>query len=289
MKKPALTLTPYIFLITFFTSLTTNSQTPYTPEKLTADDYKRGEMSLSQHTSPLIFRDDVEPNWIDEEHFWYRNNIPEGNEFILVNIEKRTKTPAFDHEKLAKALSRVAGKEYAPFDLPFSYFECAENNKAVIFTIKSVQYTYDTNANQCTPVPAKEKPGRNFSVSPDGKKAAFIRDFNLWVKDLETEKESQLTTDGIEDFGYATNNAGWIKSDKPVLSWSPDSKKIATFQHDGRGVGEMYLVTTNVGQPELEAWKYPLPGDSVIFRVHRVVIHLFNLHVIKPRRQQSND
>ena len=80
--------------------------------------------------------------------------------------------------------------------------------------------------------------------------------------------------DGIEDFGYATNNAGWIKRDDPVVTWSPDSRKLATFQHDGRGVSMMYLVRTQVGEPELEAWRYPLPGDSVIFRVHRVVIDL---------------
>jgi dipeptidyl-peptidase 4 len=115
---------------------------------------------------------------------------------------------------------------------------------------------------------------RNSSVSPDGARAAFIRNHNLWVKDLRSGSETQLTTDGIADFGYATNNAGWVHSDDPVLTWSPDSKKIATFQHDGRGVSDMYLVRTKVGEPELEAWKYPLPGDSVIFRISRVVIDL---------------
>ena len=39
---------------------------------------------------------------------------------------------------------------------------------------------------------------------------------------------------------------------------------IATFQHDARGVGMMPMTTTNVGHPELESWKYPLPGDSLI-------------------------
>lgn len=111
-------------------------------------------------------------------------------------------------------------------------------------------------------------------ISPDGEKAAFIRDYNLWMKMISTGEEIQLTTDGIKDFGYATNNAGWTKSNRPVLNWSPNSKMIATFQHDGRGVGEMYLTTTNVGHPTLEAWKYPLPGDSLIFRVERVVLHV---------------
>ncbi len=101
--------------------------------------------------------------------------------------------------------------------------------------------------------------GNSNAVSPDGKNTVFIRENNLWLKNNEDNKETQLTTDGIEDFGYGTNNAGWTRSDDPVLLWSPDSKKIATFQHDGRGVGEMYLVSTNVGHPKLQAWKYPLP------------------------------
>ena len=53
-----------------------------------------------------------------------------------------------------------------------------------------------------------------------------------------------------------------------MLKWSPDSTKIATFQHDGLGVGEMYLVSTEVGHPRLEAWKYPLPGDAKIFMLY---------------------
>ena len=49
-------------------------------------------------------------------------------------------------------------------------------------------------------------------VSPDKTKAAFIRDYNLWVRDVATGKETQLTTDGVKDYGYATDNAGWTHS-----------------------------------------------------------------------------
>jgi dipeptidyl aminopeptidase/acylaminoacyl peptidase len=109
-------------------------------------------------------------------------------------------------------------------------------------------------------------------LSPDGKRSVFIRDWNLWVRDVASGKETALTTDGMKDFGYATDNAGWTKSDRPIALWSPDSKKIATFQQDQRGVGEMYLVDTRVGHPNLQAWKYPLPGDDVVAMIHRVVI-----------------
>ncbi|MED5376620.1 MAG: prolyl oligopeptidase family serine peptidase, partial [Acidobacteriota bacterium] len=83
-----------------------------------------------------------------------------------------------------------------------------------------------------------------------------------------------------EHYGYATNNAGWVRRDQPVVLWSPDSEKIATFQHDGRFVGEMYLVSTQVGHSELEAWKYPLPGDEHIFMMRRVVIHVDEARVV---------
>jgi len=125
---------------------------------------------------------------------------------------------------------------------------------------------------------------RNFSndvPSPDGKKAVFIRDWNLWVKDIETKKETQLTTDGIKDYGYATDNAGWKHSDRAIVLWSPDSKKIATFRQDQRHVSDMYLVSTNVGAPKLEAWKYPLPVDKDIIRIERVIIEVENTKIIR--------
>lgn len=111
-------------------------------------------------------------------------------------------------------------------------------------------------------------------LSPDGSKAAFIRDWNLWVRDVATNVETQVTTDGVKDYGYATDNAGWVHSDRAILLWSPDSKKIATFRQDQRKTGEMYLVRYQVGHPELLQWKYPLPGDSAITMIERVVVDL---------------
>jgi dipeptidyl-peptidase 4 len=111
-------------------------------------------------------------------------------------------------------------------------------------------------------------------LSPDGKYAAFIRDWNLWIKETGTGKEKALTSDGIENFGYATDNAGWKHSDSPILSWSPDSRKIATFKQDQRHVSNMYLVKTKTGAPELSEWKYPIPGDSDIIRIYRVIIDI---------------
>jgi dipeptidyl-peptidase-4 len=247
---------------------------------LTEEDYLRAEKFLNSHTEPLVFGGSVQPIWVDENTFWYRNTIAEGHEFMLVDVKRKQRERAFDHEKLALALSEAVGKSYEPFKLPFESFKFSEDRNSLIFTVESLKCTYDIRKNQCSTEKA-EKIEENMMVSPDGKLGAFIRDYNLWVRNLKTKEEMQLTTDGVKDFGYATDNAGWIKSDRPVLLWSPDSKKIATFQHDGRGVGEMYLVTTDVGHPKLEAWKYPLPEDKEIFRVNRVVIHVDGPRVVR--------
>jgi dipeptidyl aminopeptidase/acylaminoacyl peptidase len=132
--------------------------------------------------------------------------------------------------------------------------------------------------------PTRPPVGRSrapFDVSPDKTLAAFIRDNNLWVRVQATGEERQLTTDGIQDFGYATDNAGWTHSDAPILVWSPDSKKIATFQQDQRKDGMMYLVSVTNRHPTLEAWRYPLLGDTDITKIERVIIDVPSATVVR--------
>ncbi|HKU79689.1 MAG TPA: DPP IV N-terminal domain-containing protein, partial [Rhodanobacteraceae bacterium] len=132
-------------------------------------------------------------------------------------------------------------------------------------------YLCDAALKACAESTAKggDEPGVR---SPDDKSEAFVRDWNLWVRDVATGKETQLTTDGTKDYGYATQNAGWIHGSGAIVRWSPDSKKIATYRQDQREVGEMYTVDTRVGHPKLDAWKYPLPGDHKVFMIEPVVI-----------------
>jgi len=255
------------------------AQQAHAPDALSARDYQQAERFLAASVRDLVSGTSVSPNWMEGGRFWYRNAIPQGAEFIRVDPARRTRERAFDHERLARALSEASGVAYTAFDLPFTTFQPTPDNRSIRFEAGERTYTCDIRSFRCTSEPSEAvaRPSGRVSsdvISPDGARAAFIRDHNLWVREVATGAETQLTTDGIEDFGYATNNAGWTKSDRPVLLWSPDSRMIATFQHDARGVGDMYLVSTAVGHPELEAWKYPLPEDSVIFRIHRVVIHL---------------
>ncbi|MFQ5705388.1 MAG: DPP IV N-terminal domain-containing protein [Gemmatimonadales bacterium] len=271
-----------VFLLALFLAATPAVAQQTRPRALTAADYAHAESFLRANTTPLVLGGAVRPIWLPDERLWYRNTIRDGSEYVLADPAKRRRTRAFDHGRLARALAAVADTVFDPLHLPLAGLKFAPGGQSIEFDIGVQHYTCDIDAYDCTAEQrGSRRAARNVVISPDGRLAAFIRDYNLWVRDLATGQETQLTTDGVKDFGYATNNAGWIKSDRPVLLWSPDSRKIATFQHDGRGVGEMYLVSTEVGHPKLEAWKYPLPGDSVIFRIHRVVIDLDGPRVVR--------
>ena len=277
----------FISISLFYLSLCVNglqAQTPHAPGELTIEDYQKGEKALRQQTSRLVFNDNVRPNWIDGHRFWYRNRTPEGTTFILVNAKNKTKGKAFNPKKLAAALSKEMNEKIDANSLPFRSIEFLDDGEHISFSIKFVSYKYSPGSGKLTKLTAPDSKLRKppyASVSPNGKKAVYIKNYNLWMKNLESGLETQLTTDGIEDFGYATNNAGWTKGKSPVLLWSPDSKKIATFQHDARGVGKMYVVRTQEGHPQLRQWKYPLPGDSLIFRIERVVIHVGEARLVR--------
>lgn len=214
--------------------------------QVTAADYARAERFLRTNLQPLVSGIGVQPAWLGGERFWYRSSVAAGSELIVVDPTRG----------LRSLCSAETGRCDAAIDAGEASRARAEFRRT-------------------------SGRGRAESVSPDGKRAAFIRAHNLWVRDVASGRESQLTTDGVKDFGYAIDNAGWVRSDNPILVWSPDSRKIATFQQDERRVGEMYLVNTNAGHPELQAWKYPLPGDSIVAMIHRVIIEVDAPRVIR--------
>jgi dipeptidyl aminopeptidase/acylaminoacyl peptidase len=264
---------------------------------MTAADYARAEKFMGYNTTPLVYRAGVRPTWLPDERFWYRITTEAGSEFVLVDPAKRAKAPAFDHARIAAALSAASSTAYTAARLPFTQFEYTRDGTSIAFDLARQRWTCDLGGQKCAATTREgagggggrgggrggAAPPRVDVPSPDGRRTAFIRDWNLWVRDVATGKETPLTTDGVKDFGYATDNAGWTKSDRPVLVWSPDSKKIATFQQDQRNVGEMYLVNTQVGHPKLEAWKYPLPGDDTVTMIQRVVVDVDSARTVRLR------
>jgi hypothetical protein len=213
--------------------------TAQAPDALTADDCARAEKFMGYNANPLVYHA-VHPAWTAGELLWYRDTGADGARFVLFDPAKLTKEPAFEHAKLAAALSAAGGRKYEAHKLPFNAIEVSADGKSVSFSAAGRRYRCDRERSQCVVEPGGAAAGGRFRTdapSPDKKKTAFIREYNLWVRDIATGKETQLTADGVKDNSYARDNAGWVKTDRAILVWSPDSKKIATFQQDQRNVG----------------------------------------------------
>jgi len=220
------------------------------PPGPTAADYARAESFLAPAVAGLVVGGSVAANWLSQDRFWYRTVLADGStQTILVDPARRTRTvctpaivdcPSPSTPDTAAASQGRGGRGGA---------------------VSATRGRASTSSD-----------GKPLAISPDRTRGAFVRNWNLWLRDMSTGQEKALTTDGTTYFGYATDNAGWSSSDRAILLWSPDSKKIATQQQDERHVGEMYLVNTTVGHPTLRVSKFPLPGDPVMAMLHRVVI-----------------
>jgi dipeptidyl aminopeptidase/acylaminoacyl peptidase len=222
------------------------AQTRQAPPAPTAADYARAEKFLAAGVNGLVIGGTVTPTWLPDGRFWYRTTLVEGtSQSIIVDPVKKTRG--------------VCGPS-----------ECQPSNDGVGGA--GVGGRGAGGGRGAAGGGGNSSDGKPLTLSPDGKRGVFIRDWNLWIKDVATGQEKALTTDGVKYFGYATDNAGWSASDRAIVKWSPDSKKIATQQQDEREVGEMYLVSTTVGHPTLRISKFPLPGDPVMAMLHRVVI-----------------
>lgn len=260
------------------------------PRQYTDQDYANAEKFMAYNLNPLAYKGQVSAQWLDDDRFWYREVDESGITYVMVDPAKGTRGPLFDQDKLAAAL-KAATKSAAGVDpkhLVLSDISLANAEHGLIFTTTGVTFDCREAAGSysCKEVsgaahgPEKtQQPPMTFS--PNHKLGAFIRDWNLWVRDLGTGAETQLTTDGVKDFGYATDNAGWKHSDAAILLWSKDSKKIATFQQDQRKDGEAYLVSTTNTHPELKAWKYPMVGDKDVTMIERVIIDVDSRKVVR--------
>ena len=251
--------------------------------QLTDRDYAQAAKFLAQNTAPLVDHDVQRVTWLDAMHFWYVDHDAAGDHILEMDTSGKV-APPFDQARLAAALGKARGKPVDAKKWPrygFEFHVLPGGELDVQFD--GGWYRCDLSgiggcSKRSEVLKSGSEPG---ALSPDGKLLAFVRDWNLWVRDLATGKETQLTKDGVKDYGYATQNAGWIHGDGAIVRWSPDSEKIATYRQDQRGLGMMYTVDTRVGHPKLDAWPYPLPGDGKVFMIEPVVIDVATKKLVR--------
>ncbi|MDB9724461.1 DPP IV N-terminal domain-containing protein [bacterium] len=185
-----------------------------------------------------------------------------GKQYCLVDAHQKTTVSAFDHQALALTLTEQLKQHVDPENLPISDIEFDDTATVLRFSAYEKKWSFDTKSGQCREIKPLEK---NWKISPDGKQAAFIKDYNIWIHDFTTGKDLPLTSDGSAQYVYGCMPTvlGNIPASKlqsmPVLDfqWSPDSTQLLSQVIDTGLVA--------VGMPLVE--HVPLDG-SLRPRIH---------------------
>lgn len=219
----------------------------------------------------------VFPTWIGKSDvFWYVKDLKDGKQFRLVDPKKVTNIPAFEHQKLADALAKAANKEVDAINLPFSTIELSLKPLKVRFVAFEKHWEFEAVEGCCTEIPMPQ--GKGEVVSPNGKQLVFTKDYNLWLRDLESKEEKQLTTDGEKCYIYGAPGTAWGPSMGCGLQvrWSPDSQRIFAVQRDTRQVKALpvmhHVPLGGSVRPQVTFHKFAYPGDEHAETIRLLVI-----------------
>ena len=206
--------------------------------------------------------------WIDGTHYARSQNGSGGAEWLKIDATTGSQTPLFDPARMEAALIKlpgVSGDEARRLSRSRSLTFNAAHTAAVLRIADDLfGYSFqDGRAIRLTDAPGAEE---LISFSPDSRLVAFVRANNLYVSDVATGRETQLTSDGSakvlngrldwvyeeEIYGRGENRAYW---------WSPDSTRLAFLRIDDSPVPSYAVVDHIPYEQHVEQWDYPKAGD----------------------------
>ena len=248
--------------------------------------YKQAEHIMQGYlTNRLVLNDAVFPHWIasadgvTKHHFWYRQETKQGWKFRLVNTESANNIVAFDHRVLANLLKESIGSDIDPEKLPLKNVSITINPLLVRFQFDEGFWVYSPDEERLKKDDQNSinQTGGKEQQSPDGKKVAFLRDHNLWLRTQESGVEEALTNDGVENFSYGDSLS--FGMDKTLqVRWSPDSAYLFAVQLDTRGVSVRssvgYVPQDGSFHPEANGFKLSYPGDEKIESYRLLIIDI---------------
>ncbi|HKW03071.1 MAG TPA: DPP IV N-terminal domain-containing protein, partial [Vicinamibacterales bacterium] len=195
-------------LAVFLGTSVAQPQTQAGRRALTTADYDRATKMLGPSLTGLVMNDTVNVNWLADGRLWYVRTTSTGTENVVVDPAKKSRETVATPPAEATVGGGAGGRGGRGRGLPpeaLAQGGGAGGRGGRGGGGVALSKTCGPNVTGMTgPPPA--------SMSPDGNKAIFICDWNLWVRDTASGQDRQLTKDGQVNFGYATSNAGWTTS-----------------------------------------------------------------------------
>jgi dipeptidyl aminopeptidase/acylaminoacyl peptidase len=278
---------------------------------------------LASQAKGRVFRTTITPHWFDSNTgFWYRNDTKDGSkDFVVVDADKGTRRPAFDHDKLAAGLSRAAGAKYRAERLPFNTIEFVDGGKAVRFTIEDASWQCDLSSYECTRAAAGPKEGENDADAPPEEAVDYSQ--NSYdppqAEELSPEEMAQTKTQpqgpkkgkgppppvreakspDMKWTAFIKDHNVWLRDQDgeetqvtrngaaadaySTVAWSPDSKVVITYRSTPGDNKTVYLFESSPkDQLPAKLHERPYPRPGDKFATHEM--WLIDVDQMKPTK-----
>ena len=233
--------------------------------------FEQAQRFTSQMMDKMIGNTSVYPRWIeDQDRFWYTYENDNGKNWYFVDVPNNSKRLLFDQENMASQLNEIFNKPFDSKDLPLRDFEYDVNKGLFTFNVDSINFDYRIDGNELIKRDSVKEEEREFwkSYSPDSTWIAYAKNHNLYLMSADTSDttEYQLTDDGEKWYSFQAD-ASDTTSDKKMRSiarWFEDGEKLYARRTDSREVEELWVINTLKQRPELETYKYAMPGEDKV-------------------------
>lgn len=193
------------------------------------------------------------------------DRTPEGYELVKY---------AYTDSKFKEVLLRETDLKELNKDVSFEGYEFNQNETKLMIvsdeesiyrhSSKAFHYIYDIKSKTLSSLSDKDKQ-MYATFSPKSTEVAYVKENNLFYKDLTSGNEIQITTDGKKN-EIINGASDWVYEEELVLvkafDWSPDGTKIAFYKFDESKVKEWNMEIYNDLYPEQVKFKYPKAGEE---------------------------
>ncbi|MBU1308378.1 MAG: S9 family peptidase [Gammaproteobacteria bacterium] len=189
----------------------------------------------------------------------WQYQIKSGQHSVLVDADNLVSGAEVlsDEEKARRERMRL----FASGIISYSW---SKNSDALLFPLNGDLYYYQLKDKTAKKLTHTSEFETDATISPTGRYVAFIRAQNLFVLDIASGKETQLTFDGGGDIknGMAEFVAQEEMGRMTGYWWAPDDSKIAFTRTDESGVAEVVRNEIYADEIKLFNQRYPYTGTA---------------------------
>lgn len=231
--------------------------------------FEQAQRFTTQQMEKMSSDLEVDPQWIeDQNRFWYSYKNGDGKSWYFVDADEESKRPLFDQNTMAAKLSKTFDKPFNSKDLPLKDFEYNSKDELFTFHVDSINFKYQLENNRLIKGDSlkDEERERWATYSPDSTWIVYAKNHNLYLMEADDpdSTEYQLTDNGERWYSFQADAGDTTSNEKlrSVAEWFEDSDKLYAKRQDSREVKELWVINSLGERPELETYKYAMPGEE---------------------------